>query len=127
MQKKSSHSYLFAVILGILVLGYCCTSLMDSHKPSSSAFDPFKAEYDSTLTESKIVIKNSSEKTITLRLEGDETQSLAIPPYKTKSITIASGTYNYFASAIGVQPASGTKNFKKKFRYTWEFIIVRRD
>ncbi len=69
---------------------------------------------------SKITIKNSTSKTLTLKLDD---RNYSFSPRERKSISIVPGTYSYRASAAGVLPNSGTETFQKNQEYEWEFYI----
>jgi hypothetical protein len=74
------------------------------------------ASYDAEAT-----IFNNTTITMTLKLN-DEVYRFS--PKETKNITLTPGDYDFRASAPGVVPNVGVKNFENNRTYTWQFYIV---
>ena len=74
------------------------------------------ASYDSEAT-----IFNNTTITMTLKLNAEVYR---FSPKETKNITLTPGDYDFRASAPGVVPNVGVKNFENNRTYTWQFYIV---
>jgi hypothetical protein len=71
----------------------------------------------------EIEIYNNTSRTLTLKLN---TETYSFSPYKRRTLTLSSGSYDYRASAPGVIPDIGVESMEGNSRYTWEFYIVTR-
>ncbi|MFZ4860295.1 MAG: hypothetical protein ACOYL3_28380 [Desulfuromonadaceae bacterium] len=71
----------------------------------------------------EIEIENASDKDLLLKV-GQE--RFEIQKHTTKSVSILPSDYKYHASAPGVFPAIGKKDFLTGYRYTWKFWIETR-
>lgn len=91
----------------------------DSSRPNI-----FQAQFDASLIEPEIVVKNTSDILIALDLTGPVTRSFQIAPYSTTTFSLVDGTYRYQASAAGLQSLNGESEFRKNYRYTWVFQVV---
>lgn len=80
----------------------------------------FQAEKLNYISEPEIVIKNSSYKSINLKIGK---QLIAIPANTSKNLTITQGTYDYYASSPSAIPLLGIQTFENSYRYSWEFWI----
>lgn len=85
-----------------------------------SSESPFSSEYIGG-NQIIVLIKNDSAKTLNLTLGGVK---YVVSPGASESIELVQGTYDYFASAVGVRPLSGSQGFEWGHRYTWVFYIV---
>jgi len=74
------------------------------------------ASYDAEAT-----IFNNTTITMTLKLNAEVYR---FSPKETKNITLTPGDYDFRASAPGVVPNVGVKNFENNRTYTWQFYIV---
>ena len=66
-------------------------------------------------------IKNNTELTLTLVLNGTK---YTFRPYGSQTITLQATTYDFRASAPGVFPLAGKKDFELGYDYDWQFKIV---
>jgi len=80
----------------------------------------FREERAETEDNPKVVVGNDSSRTIYLKV-GEERYSL--PPSSERTVHPSPGTLSYYASAPGVLPAFGKKDFKAGYVYTWRFYI----
>jgi uncharacterized protein YgiM (DUF1202 family) len=90
---------------------------------SPKATNPFRAEQVDSYSQPEIVVTNDSYKTLNLTVGS---QKYSIPPSATRAINVSAGSYRYVASAPGVIPSMGTKEWEVGYRYTWRFWIVTR-
>jgi hypothetical protein len=90
----------------------------------SSAPNIFQAQFDPSLVEPEIVVKNTSNILIALELTGPVTRTFQIAPYSTTTFSLVDGAYRYRASAAGLQSLTGESEFRKNYRYTWVFQVV---
>jgi len=81
----------------------------------------FRSTGKSTSYDPEVVIKNSSNKNITL-IVGDK--SFSLNPNSTIKNTIKPGNKYYVASSPGVIPKSGYQTFSSNMGYEWSFWIV---
>ncbi len=79
------------------------------------------ASGNSSNNDSEAKIFNNTNITMSLKL--NETV-YRFSPQETKNITLIPGEYNFRASAPGVIPKIGTKDFENNRIYTWQFYIV---
>ena len=70
-----------------------------------------------------IEIENASDKDLTLKV-GQE--RFEIQKHTTSTVSVPPSAYKYHASAPGVFPAIGNKDFRMGYRYTWKFWIESR-
>lgn len=70
---------------------------------------------------SEVYVYNNTSKTMTLKLN---TTSYIFSPKESKTITLTPGYYDFYASAPGVVPNYGSKNFQNNMSYQWEFYII---
>jgi hypothetical protein len=73
------------------------------------------ASYDAEAT-----IFNNTSISMTLKLNAEVYR---FSPKETKNITLTPGDYDFRASAPGVVPNVGVKNFENNRTYTWQFYI----
>ncbi len=66
-------------------------------------------------------VKNNTNLTLTLVLNGTK---YSFKPYGSQTITLQAITYDFRASAPGVIPLAGKKDFELGYDYDWEFRIV---
>jgi len=66
-------------------------------------------------------IFNNTNKELTLKINSD---NFIFDPYQTRTITLNPGSSNYRASAPGVIPSIGYKNFESNMKYKWKFYII---
>ncbi len=71
--------------------------------------------------DSEAKIFNNTNITMTLKLNAEVYR---FSPKETKNITLTPGDYEFRASAPGVLPNVGAKNFDTNRAYTWEFYIT---
>ncbi|RTY99950.1 SH3 domain-containing protein [Flavobacterium sp. RSP49] len=76
------------------------------------------ARYDAEAT-----IFNNTTITLTLKLN---VEVYRFSPKETKNTILTPGDYDFRASAPGVMPNVGVKNFENNRTYTWQFYIVSR-
>lgn len=96
-------------------------SLVLSDKPTPQpVFNEQKIEDN---VNPEIELENASYKDLTLKVGEDRFE---IPKHTTKTVSIMPGDYKYYASAPGVFPALGNKDFRTGYRYTWKFWIETR-
>jgi hypothetical protein len=81
------------------------------------------ASGNSANNNSEAKIFNNTSITMTLKL--NETV-YKFSPQETKNITMIPGEYNFRASAPGIIPKIGKKDFENNRIYTWQFYIVTR-
>lgn len=79
------------------------------------------ASGNSSTNDSEANIFNNTSITMTLKLN---TEVYRFSPQETKNIILIPGDYDFRASAPGVTPKVGTKNFENNRMYTWQFYIV---
>lgn len=89
-------------------------------KPLTEGASPFKSEYVGA-EYTTIEITNSANRTLTLTFGGVK---YVIPKDGRRTIEADGGNYEFYATAPGVRPASGVKNFAKGYKYSWDFYIV---
>lgn len=70
-------------------------------------------------TNTEITVTNDTDKYMTLKV-GDKTYSFS--PHQKKEIVLTPATLKFKASAAGVIPLIGSKNFEPGY-YTWDFFI----
>jgi hypothetical protein len=78
---------------------------------------------NSSSYDSEAKIFNNTSITMTLKLNE---VVYRFSPKETKNIVLSPGDYDFRASAPGVQPNIGIKNFENNRIYTWQFYIVTR-
>ena len=91
-------------------------------KPVSTGESPFQSEYVG-IDHTTIRITNSANRPLNLTFGGVK---YTIPKNGERAIEAEGGNYEFYASAPGVLPKSGVKNFAKGYKYTWNFFIVTR-
>jgi hypothetical protein len=91
--------------------------LTSSRRPSPSFTERFVDLYSNP----KITVTNDSYKTLTLRIGGFK---YSIPSNSRRSVEVAPGTYDFYATAPGVLPATGRKTWEAGYDYSWRFCIV---
>lgn len=79
------------------------------------------ASGNSSSYDSEAEIFNNTSITMTLKLN---TEVYRFSPKETKNIILTPGDYDFRASAPGVVPNVGIKNFENNRAYTWQFYIV---
>jgi hypothetical protein len=79
------------------------------------------ASGSSSNNDSEANIYNNTNITMTLKLNAEVYR---FSPQETKNITLTPGNYDFRASAPGVMPKVGTKDFENNRIYTWQFYIV---
>ena len=79
------------------------------------------ASGNSSNNDSEAKIFNNTSITMTLKLN---TEVYRFSPKETKNIILTPGDYDFRASAPGVVPNVGVKNFENNRTYTWQFYIV---
>ena len=79
------------------------------------------ASGNSSNNDSEAKIFNNTNITMTLKLNEIVYR---FSPKETKNITLTPGDYDFRASAPGVVPSVGVKNFENNRTYTWQFYIV---
>ena len=90
-------------------------------KPANSAGgSPFREEYVGG-TDSTIHVSNSSDRTMNLDFGGVR---YVMKSGEKRNITVDGGNYEFTASARGVRPKSGVREFRKGYSYTWNFFII---
>jgi len=92
---------------------------------SSGSSGPFHAEYVEGLIEPEVNIKNKTELSITVQINGPASKLMTIGPNSDEAIKVPAGTYNFEASAEGARSTSGQTAFQENHRYTWTFIVRR--
>jgi hypothetical protein len=90
--------------------------LVDKSNGSFISASGNSASYDAEAT-----IFNNTTITMTLKLNAEVYR---FSPKETKNITLTPGDYDFRASAPGVVPSVGVKNFENNRSYTWQFYIV---
>jgi len=102
--------------------GYISRSLVELDEvipEQSEGKDPFN-RIESPEANPQLEIVNNTSRTLTLTLNNEK---YTFGPREAKSITISPGRYRYIASAAGVLPNIGNKNFESYSKYTWTFYI----
>ena len=79
------------------------------------------ASGNSSNNDSEAKIFNNTSITMTLKLN---TEVYRFSPKETKNIILTPGDYDFRASAPGVIPNVGVKNFENNRAYTWQFYIA---
>jgi hypothetical protein len=79
------------------------------------------ASGNSSSYDSEAKIFNNTSITMTLKLNEI---AYRFSPKETKNITLTPGDYDFRASAPGVMPKVGRKDFENNRIYTWQFYIV---
>jgi hypothetical protein len=79
------------------------------------------ASGNSSSYDSEAKIFNNTSITMTLKLNE---VVYRFSPKETKNIVLSPGEYDFRASAPGVQPNIGIKNFENNRAYNWQFYIV---
>lgn len=80
----------------------------------------FQEEYTGSNAAPSVTIINQTHRNLTLKI--GETQ-YAIRSESSLSISIPSGIFRYYASAPAAIPAIGEREFKRSYRYSWEFWV----
>lgn len=78
------------------------------------------ASENSSSNDSEANIFNNTSITMTLKLN---TEVYRFSPQETKNIKLIPGNYDFRASAPGVMPNVGSKEFENNHIYTWKFFI----
>ena len=80
-----------------------------------------ESKYSNYHQDPRIEITNSTNKTLTLTLNGTKHK---ISAYKTINVTMPAGVCKFKATAPGVMPYIGSKSLRTDYEYTWEFYII---
>lgn len=80
----------------------------------------FQEEYTGSNAAPSVTIINQTHRNLTLKI--GKTQ-YAIRSESSLSISIPSGIFRYYASAPAAIPAIGEREFKRSYRYSWEFWV----
>ncbi|MCX7016933.1 MAG: hypothetical protein NTW86_30970 [Candidatus Sumerlaeota bacterium] len=104
---------------------YCYKRPTGVTRPPKPA-GPFEPEYDAHLAKPEVMIKNMSDKTITVEFSGPMKRTLTVGPHETERAQLAEGEYQYEASAPEVEGVSGRSTFTAYHRYTWQFSVESR-
>lgn len=103
--------------------GYVHKSFVKVGKIISESDGSFiAASGESSGDDTEVNVFNNTNITMTLKLN---TEAYRFNPQETKNIVLTPGDYSFRASAPGVVPSIGIKNFKINGAYKWQFYIVR--
>lgn len=93
-----------------------------TNKPvtGSGVDSPFREEYVGG-TYSTILISNSSKRVMTLSFGGVK---YVLKDAERRTITVDGGNYEFTASAPGVRSKTGVREFKRGYKYTWDFFVI---
>jgi hypothetical protein len=82
--------------------------------------DVFKAERYANDGDPQVWVQNNTDKFMNLKIGS---KSYQIQSHSGIQITIPAGTHEFYASAAGVIPLFGSKNWQEGHRYSWSFYI----
>jgi hypothetical protein len=86
---------------------------------------PFKAVYVGGNRPPEVEVFNDSDRTLYLDLGQNKLIPYTIPPKTSKTFNLTNGFYNFKATAPRVVPLEGQQEFKKGYKYSWRFTIVK--
>lgn len=93
---------------------------IDPIKPTPKQPIPFVREYIGPNYPPTIIVRNTTDKTVTLEFIGKKYEVLE---NASETIAVSPGEYDFSASAPGVRPLHGIHRFERGYRYTWTFFI----
>lgn len=103
--------------------GYVHKSFVKVGKSVAKSDGSFiSASGNSSSNDSEANIFNNTSITMTLKLNSEVYR---FSPQETKNIKLLPGKYDFRASAPGVIPNVGVKNFENNRIYTWQFYISK--
>jgi hypothetical protein len=89
--------------------------------PTGQDNSPFTEQYVGGDVAPTIFVRNSTAKRLTIVMGKNRYN---VTPNSTQTIQVAAGNYPYQASVPGVRALRGNKEFRRGYKYTWEFYIV---
>lgn len=89
--------------------------------PGGQDNSPFTEQYVGGDVAPTILVRNSTAKRLTIVMGKNRYN---VPANSTQTIQVAAGNYPYQASVPGVRALSGNKEFRRGYKYTWQFYIV---
>jgi hypothetical protein len=78
-----------------------------------------------TSPDPKLVIKNNTDRTITVKAKGPVEKTFVVTAGKTDSAPVKSGKYHFVASAPNTNGCEGDSDLSGFNEYTWIFIIKK--
>ena len=87
---------------------------------------PFTATYVGGNKPPEVEVFNDTDRTLYLDIGQNKMIAYTIPPNTSKKIQLIAGEHNYKATAPRASSLQGTHDFKKGYRYTWRFVIIKR-
>jgi len=119
---ETENDYYNIIDIGTDKEGYVNKSFIKVGKLIEKSNGSFiSASGNSSNNDSEAKIFNNTSITMTLKLN---TEVYRFSPKETKNIILTPGDYDFRASAPGVVPNVGVKNFENNRTYTWQFYIV---
>ena len=119
---ETENDYYNIIDIGTDKEGYVNKSFIKVGKLVNKSNGSFiSASGNSASYDAEATIFNNTTITMTLKLNAEVYR---FSPKETKNITLTPGDYNFRASAPGVVPNVGVKNFENNRTYTWQFYIV---
>ncbi len=76
-----------------------------------------------TSSGSKLIIKNNTDRTITVKAKGPSSKRFVVRSGKSSSANVKSGAYHFVAAAKGTKGCKGDVKLKGFNQYTWVFVI----
>jgi hypothetical protein len=78
-----------------------------------------------TSSDPKLVIKNDTDRTITVKAKGPVEKTFVVTAGKVDSAPVKSGKYHFIASAPNTNGCEGDSDLSGFNEYTWVFIIQK--
>lgn len=121
--REASGDYYYATNFETGSEGYISKSKVSPYEiiPESDGSFIKEGQYSDYHQDPRVEITNSTDKTMTLTLNGTKHK---IRAHNKIEITLKAGVCKFKATAPGVMPYIGTKTFNNNYDYTWEFFII---
>lgn len=121
--REAKGEYYYATNYDTGEEGYISKSKVSPYEiiPESDGSFFQESRYSDYHQDPRVEITNSSNKNMTLTLNGTK---FKISAYGKKEVTLPAGTCKFKATAPGVMPYIGSKYLKQDYEYTWEFYII---
>lgn len=121
--RETNGDYYYATNFDTGSEGYISKSKVSPYEiiPESDGSFIKEGNYSEYHLDPRVEITNSTDKTLTLTLNGTKHK---IRAHNKIEITLKAGVCKFKATAPGVMPYIGTKTFNNNYEYTWEFFII---
>jgi uncharacterized protein YgiM (DUF1202 family) len=124
LNKEETDGWLNVVDVDSAKEGWLLAKTLNVQYTQNPSKGPnFQTEFIPELTAPEVSVKNASNIDLNLKVGS---QIYPILANSQKVIPIQAGLYKYYASAPGVIPALGERNFEVGYRYSWEFWVETR-